>query len=97
MYPSTVCFSKYGRNAANTDKEMANTITPLKRHDGLVYCNIRLNNRVSNVAFIFFKLNLVQFSELNPAAFIIILTAEPASRISIAIRAMDVFILSPWC
>jgi hypothetical protein len=70
MYPSTVCFNKYGRKAANMDKETANTITPLKRHwYGFVYCNIRLNNRVSNAfAFILFFAEFISvFQEVNPA------------------------------
>jgi hypothetical protein len=56
MYPSTVCFSKYGLKAANIDSDMAKITTPLKRHwYGLVYCNILLNNRMSNAfAFIFY-------------------------------------------
>ena len=38
------------------EREIANAITPLNRHwYGFVYCNMRLNNLVSNAfAFIFF-------------------------------------------
>ena len=68
MYPSTVCFNKYGLKAANIDSDMAKITTPLKRHwYGLVYCNILLNNRMSNAFAFIFMLNLNQYLELFPA------------------------------